>query len=225
MHRRIRDAFALAAVAAGAVAVHLLLPGRASAQDGARPVEPPPVPSPAALDSARLAAEQAHLRRVGAWGLASLVGGTALALGQDREDHPSRHGFGLQTAAWGGINTAIAAGGLLLGGRGEAPHTLSEAVGREERWNRILLVNVGLNAGYMMTGAALVMASHRGLERGDEVRGHATAVILQGLGLLVLDGVAWWESRDRLQETRSLLDRLEWGALPSGGVGVSIPLP
>ncbi len=225
MRRRIPDALSLAAVAAGALALNLLLPGRASGQEAPTPVDGPPSPSPAALDSARWAAERTHLRRVGAWGLASMVGGTALALGQAREDRPTRHGFGVQTAAWGGINTAIAAGGLLLGGRGEAPHTLSEAVGREERWNRILLVNVGLNAGYMMTGTALVMASHRGLERGEEVRGHATAVILQGLGLLVLDGLAWWESRDRLLGTRSLLDRVEWGGLPGGGVGVSIPLP
>lgn len=238
---------------AAAVAALALLPGRGHGQVASPPshriATPPPEtggplpprraapsrrvsrdpdhPTPQEMNAALREAEQAHLRRVGLWGLANAAAGAAVALSTPRDEDPGRHGFGVQTAGWGIINLGIAAAGLAFSGRGDPPETRAQALAAESRWGQILVLNEGLNVGYMMAGGALVVASGRGLERGDEVRGHAWAVVLQGLGLFVLDGVAWWGHRERMGEFGDLLDRADVAVapLPGGRVlwGIRIP--
>ncbi|TVR56206.1 MAG: hypothetical protein EA421_04315 [Gemmatimonadales bacterium] len=196
---------------------------------------------PAAIDSAgedpalllhqRLRqAERDHLVRVGVWGMANAAAGTAMALAVDRGERPTVHAFGIQTAGWGVVNTGIAAAGLLFGGRGDPPSTPGEALRSESHWGQILVLNQGLNVGYAMTGVGLWVASGRGLRNGDEVRGHAQAVIVQGLGLFVLDGVAWLGHRERMRTLREWFDRAEAAVSPEGGIEVRLrpkqrPLP
>jgi hypothetical protein len=232
---------------AAAAALLALLPARAAAQEpggdpgGAFTGDPARTPAPPgalrqdrheelheALHEALRRAERAHLLRVGAWGVSSAVVGTALALSSGgRDDDPFLHGLGVQTAGWGLVNTAIAAGGLAFGGRGDPPETPGEALAAESRWGQILVVNLGLNAGYMMAGGALVWAGGQGIDRGDELRGHATAVIAQGFGLLVLDGLAWLGHRGRMQGFADLLDGTRAGVWPdgNGGFGLAFRVP
>lgn len=200
---------------AAAVAALAFLPDRSEGQE---PDAAPPTPGE--LNQALREAERAHLKRVGIWGLANTAAGVAVALSTSRDEDPGRHGFGLQTAGWGIINTGIAAAGLAFSGRGEPPGTPAEALAAESRWGQILVLNEGLNVGYMMVGGALIVASERGLNRGEEVRGHAWAVVVQGLGLFVLDGVAWLGHRERMQGFGELLDRAEVAAVPVKGGGV-----
>ncbi len=169
-------------------------------------------------------AERDHLVRVGVWGLANAAAGTAMALAADRGERPTLHAFGVQTAGWGVVNTGIAAAGLLFGGRGDPPSTPGEALRDESRWGQILVLNQGLNVGYAMTGAGLWVASGRGLRNGDEGRGHAQAVIVQGLGLFVLDGVAWLGHRERMRTLREWFDGAEAAVSPGGGIEVRFPL-
>ena len=190
---------------AAAVAAVSLLPDRASAQSPDALSDPEPVHE--ALHAALRSAERSHLKRVGLWGLGNLAAGSVLALTTDRDHDPTRHGFGVQIAGWGLVNTGLAGAGLAFGGRGDPPDSLGAALRAESRWGQILVVNVGLNAGYMMAGGALLWAGSRGLDRGDELRGHASAVILQGLGLLVLDGIAWLGHRDRMDQLAEATDR------------------
>ena len=208
------------------------LPGPRSGVDAPPPLRRSQAQTPSRVDPERLnqglrEAERAHLKRVGIWGLANAAAGTAMALSNSRDQEPGSWGFGVQTAGWGIINTGIAAAVLAFSGRGDPPETSGEALAAESRWGQILVLNQGLNVGYMMAGGALVVASGRGLERGDEVRGHAWAVVLQGLGLFVLDGVAWLGHRERMGEFGELLDQAEMAAapLPGGRVfwGMRIP--
>jgi hypothetical protein len=227
---------------AASTALLALLPPRASAQvpvstrepvstsEGSTPVPPSATVSPsgdpdpaAALHHALRRAERSHLLRVGAWGVSNALAGAALALSTGRDEDPFRHGLGVQTAGWGLVNTGIAAAGLAFGGRGEPPETAGRALAAESRWGQILVVNLGLNAGYMMAGGALLWAGgQEGVSRGEELRGHAAAVIVQGLGLFVLDGVAWLGHRERMQGFAELLDGAEIGAWSGseGGAGV-----
>ncbi len=88
--------------------------------------------------------------------------------------------FGQQTAMWGAVNTAIAAFGAWRSRTNPA-----EAAGLR----RTLLVNAGLDVGYVAAGAHL--AHHRTTFGGrvgrDAARGHGLAVVVQGLGLMALD--------------------------------------
>ncbi len=205
----------LASGAAMAVlALFAASPRPASAQTPER-TETDPVLDGTALREA----ERSHLRRVGVWGAANLVAGGALALASDREEAPVRHGFGVQSAGWGAINLAIAAAGLTFGGRGDPPESPGEALAAESRWGQILVLNLGLNAGYAMAGGALSWAAANGASGGDALQGHARAVILQGAGLFALDALAWVGHRERMGAFSRLLEGAHLRLGPGGGGG------
>ena len=161
-----------------------------------------------ALSAALRADQQAHLWRVGAWGVANAVGGAALVLASDRETQPGRWAFGLQSGAWGVVNVGIAAFGL-AGGPGEVTADWAAALGAENGYADVLLVNLGLNAGYVAVGGTLLAVAGRGVSTPDAWRGHGAALVLQGAGLMVLDGVAFLGTRGRLDALVEIASRAE----------------
>ena len=169
----------------------------------------------ARLAQARRAAERAHLRRVAAWGGASLAGGLALALATARPERPGRWAFGAQTAAWGAVNVGIAAAGL-LGTQGAAPTGYADALAAERTFHDLLVLNTGLNVAYMAVGTTMVIASYRDVASARGWRGHGRAVALQGLGLFVLDGVALFAARGRLAALLDVPGHLSAAPLPRG---------
>lgn len=167
---------------------------------------------------ARLSAEleaskRDHLWRVAIWGGANVALGIGLLAGADRDRSPRRFGFGVQSAAWGAINLGIV-GASMLSGDPETTNSLSTALAAENGWSDVLLVNLGLNVGYMGVGTALAIAAGRGLSRPDEVRGHAYGVIVQGAGLFILDGIAWLASRGRLDTLMEMASGTRVGLVP-----------
>ena len=108
--------------------------------------------------------EQALLRDLRRWAVGSIAVGGALAAS------PRTRGFGRQTAAWGAVDGAIA----LVGARRQAAGPTDP-----DRLRRVLLVNAGLDVGYLAAGAWLV--------RRTRWRGDGLAVLVQGAFLLWLD--------------------------------------
>lgn len=119
----------------------------------------------------------------------------------------------MQSAAWGVINVGIATVGWTTGN--EAPtHLWADALAAENAYADILLVNLGLNVGYMAVGGTLLAVSGRGVSKPEAWRGHGSAVILQGLGLLVLDGIAYLGTRTRLSALVDLASSVAWSVRP-----------
>jgi hypothetical protein len=204
------------AVLVAAVLATALLTTPVTAQVGA----PPAATEAATLGAELVGAQEAHLWRVAGWGGASLLAGIGLLAAADRQRQPGWHGFGVQAAAWGAINLGIVAWAFTAGI--DAPDgTLAGALAAEDAYGNILLVNLGLNVGYMAVGGALALAASHGLTRADAVRGHGLGVVVQGLGLLALDGIAYAGSRARMGSLRSLVERVEVGAAP-GTVDVTL---
>jgi hypothetical protein len=112
-----------------------------------------------------MSVEQDLVRVLGRWAVGSLVTGGLLSL------DPRTRGFGRQTAAWGAVDGAIA----LVGGRRRAAGRTTAG----PRLRRVLLVNAGLDVGYLGAGAWLV--------RQPGWRGDGAAVLVQGAFLLWLD--------------------------------------
>ena len=112
--------------------------------------------------------EQDLTRVLGRWATASVVVGAALSA------HPQTRGFGRQTAAWGAVDGVIAYAGV-RSRRRRGPTD-------PRRLRRVLLVNAGLDVGYLAAGAWLV--------RDGRWRGDGAAVVVQGAFLLALDGLA-----------------------------------
>jgi hypothetical protein len=160
------------------------------------------------------AAERDHLWRVAAWGGANALGGLALVWASSRPGTSTRWHFGAMSAGWGVVNVGIAAGGLLAAG---APPTEPGAVlAAERQFHDILLLNLGLNVGYSAVGATMLGASYYGIDNVGRWRGFGASLILQGVGLLVLDGIAFLASRGRLSSLLEAGVELSVQTAPTG---------
>ena len=124
--------------------------------------------------------ERGHLVRLLVWGALSVLLGTALlgVLAATRRRSPLLHHFALQLAAWGAIDLALAA----VAWRGLALRDLAGAT----HLDRLLWLNIGLDAGYVGVGVTLAVAGWA-LGRRLSLVGAGLGVIVQGLGLAVLD--------------------------------------
>ena len=103
-----------------------------------------------------------------AWAVGSMVTGAVLSA------CPVTRGFGRQTAAWGAVDGAIAYAGR-RGRKRKGPTDPG-------RLRRILLLNAGLDLGYLAVGARL--------SRTERWHGDGLAVLVQGAFLLLLDTTA-----------------------------------
>jgi len=114
-------------------------------------------------------------RRLTQWGGASVVGGGALAV---LGGSPRVRAFGLQNAMWGAIDVAIA-----------AVSTLQSTPPTTPKLRRLLLINTGLDVGYVAGGAHVFARtpSFGGRITPEQARGHGAAVVVQGAALFVLD--------------------------------------
>jgi hypothetical protein len=118
--------------------------------------------------------------RLAVWGGSSLIVGIVL-LGLLRVrkvrssllDH-----FGIQTAAWGAVDLALALAGMQ---RLEL-RDLTAAT----RLDRFLWLNIGLDVGYAMVGITLVVMGWRVARRPGLV-GAGLGVVIQGFALAILD--------------------------------------
>jgi len=105
---------------------------------------------------------------LGSWAAGSVAVGAVLSA------RAGTRGFGRQTAAWGAVDGVIA----LVGARNRRRRGPTDPA----RLRRVLLVNSGLDVGYLALGAALL--------RTARWRGDGAAVVVQGAFLLALDATA-----------------------------------
>lgn len=102
------------------------------------------------------------------WAAFSVAAGGALAA------RPATRGFGRQTLAWGAVDAAIAA----VGTRRRATRGPTDP----RRLRRVLLLNAGLDVGYLAAGAYVL--------RRTRWPGDGAAMLVQGGFLLLLDTAA-----------------------------------
>ena len=129
-----------------------------------------------------LALERAHLARLLAWALGSILSGTLLfalvALRRTAGPLPVLRHFAIQTAAWGAINLVI----VLWAQRGLKLRDYAGA----RSLDRVLWLNLGLDVGYIAVGVTLALAGWL-LGRRLGAVGAGVGVVVQGAALFVLD--------------------------------------
>ncbi len=157
-----------------------------------------------AATAERLESQRAHLWRSIVWGGVNTIGGGALWALADRANEPARWAFAVETTLWGAINVGIATAGLLLIRGEKAAESWSEAVRSERVYHDVLLFNMGLDVAYISAGTVMVIASYCDIGNAGEWRGHGVGIIVQGLGLLALEGYSIASSRRRLGGLLSL---------------------
>lgn len=123
------------------------------------------------------------------WGTGSVLVGLAVAAVGVRRGDPAVREFGVQNAGWGAIDVAIAVLAERLRRRRMArtadPRTPEALSAERRRLRRVLLVNVALDAGYVVGGVALAARAARRGDRGPA--GAALGIVVQGGFLLVHD--------------------------------------
>ncbi len=186
---------------------------------GAQEVPPEPVPPSAREWLAAHNAEAVRLNRVA---MGVLFGWAVLNIGTGVAGHFASEGetraFFQANAAWNVVNLAIAGFGYHGQATADpASWDLARSLAEGQKMERLLLLNTGLDVGYMAFGAFLW---ERGLRKDSErLRGWGKSLLVQGGFLFVFDGVLWF-----------LNSRLD-GALTArlvpapGGVGLMLTWP
>ncbi len=127
-----------------------------------------------------LAAERSHLIRVVIWSVTSAVLGTtfvAIIAGR-RMSAPIALWFAIQTLVWGSVELIVAAA------RWSA--LSMRDVSGATRLDRLTWFAIGIDAGIVAAGITAVLMARR-LTRNLGAVGGGLGVVVQGLGLLVLD--------------------------------------
>ncbi|GMU07528.1 DUF6992 family protein [Corallococcus caeni] len=148
--------------------------------------------APAPDAKAWLAEHNAEAVRVNQTAMGILFGWAVLNIGTGVAGHFASEGetraFFQANAAWNVVNLVIAG----LGYHGQAtadPATwdLARSLSEGQRMEKVLLLNAGLDVGYIAFGGLLW---ERGLRKDSErLRGWGKSVLVQGAFLLVFDGV------------------------------------
>lgn len=129
-------------------------------------------------------ARQAH--RIGVWSIA--VGLPVVALGAWRGNRALLH-FGLQNAEWGVTNVGIAWLADRLRDRRMAklpePYAPDTLRAEHRRLHRLLLLNTGLDASYVVGG--LVLLRWRGRQGHAAGTGASAGIVAQGMALFLHD--------------------------------------
>ena len=114
------------------------------------------------------------------WGLGSVAAGVPALLSRDRRIRQA----GVQAIIWGAIDAALAWFGR-RGARNKLSIDANDGAHQARRFRTILLINAGLDVGYVTAGWAIL----RGARGRDERVGMGLGIIIQGLFLLIYDSV------------------------------------
>ena len=121
------------------------------------------------------------------WAILNMCGGLYLYLSGSL----FWRGFGLQAAAWGAVDAAIALFGLRgLTSKLTAGYNPAETSARTRWLRRILLINAGLDGLYILGGLALALTFSR---VHSFQAGMGWGILLQGVFLLLFDSLHAWQ--------------------------------
>jgi len=156
---------------------------------------------------------------LGSWAIANLATG---AYGWSKYSGEKMY-FYQMNLFWNLVNASIA--GFALYGNYTtdiSEFTRDEYLQKLLRTENILLINAGLDIGYIGTGFLLRHLSTNSAKRADMLKGYGNSLILQGGFLFVFDLVLYGFLRaDRM----SFLNNIDFAMLPDGfRIGLSIPI-
>jgi hypothetical protein len=137
------------------------------------------------VNSKRLRINKNAMYVLGGWAVTNIAVGAYM---RGRTTGSNRY-FHEGNAGWNFVNLAIAGGSLWAGSKADpASYDLWQTIAEQQKIEKFLLFNAGLDLGYMATGLYLSERSRRfsGL-KGDRLKGYGQALLLQGGFLLAFD--------------------------------------
>jgi len=152
----------------------------------------------------------------GSWAIANIGVGAA---GWASSKGGQNKYFYQMTTIWGAANL----GAAILGytGNNNKQLTAAETLKAQQKIEKIFLVNGGLDLVYIGTGIYL---NHRGITHGSaQLKGYGTALIPQGVFLLLFDGTMYATHRSNGSKLRRFLEKNPVG-FNGKEVGINISL-
>ena len=134
----------------------------------------------------RLNTTKTAMTVLGTWAVGNIAVGSVL---QSRKTGEDKY-FHQMNALWNGVNLALAGGALYSISRTDpAAFGLYETFNEQQKIQKILLFNAGLDVGYMSYGLYLRERSKHFSDpvKADKRRGWGKSIILQGAFLFVFD--------------------------------------
>lgn len=163
----------------------------------------------------RIKLVQNNMYVLGAWASANIIQGTISA----SNTQGSEKAFHQMNAYWNTVNFAIAGVGLLgIRKQLNKPFGLASNLKEQQKLEKILLLNSGLDLAYITTGLYLK-------ERGTRLNkprteGFGNSLILQGAFLLVFDLIQYGQHRKNTKWLENKMDHLQMG-VSANGLGLS----
>lgn len=152
------------------------------------------------LDQRRNRINAAGMLTLGSWALVNIGANTALYFSTDED---IRY-FYQMNVLWNFINLGMAGLGYYGSARAVPSKDLFAAVDAQYNLEKVLLLNAGLDAAYIMTGLFLVEYGRSFSGRQTMFRGYGQSLLVQGGFLLVFDLVMYGIQRG----SRKLLEPL-----------------
>lgn len=162
----------------------------------------------------RIKTQQTGMLTLGAWAAGNmLVSGIAMMNTQG-----STYRFHQMNVFWNVVNMSIAAGGYFgLPSTDQVP-SLTNTVNEYYNFNKILLLNAGLDIAYIAGGFYLKEKAKNSDKRKALYKGYGNSVILQGAFLFVFDLALYMVNQSQLN---AIFQSEQWNiAASAAGVGI-----
>lgn len=163
----------------------------------------------------RIQLVQNNMYVLGAWASANIIQGTISA----SNTQGSEKAFHQMNAYWNTVNFAIAGVGLLgIRKQMKKEYGLASNLKEQQKLEKILLVNSGLDLAYIATGLYLKEKGIRLNNTRNE--GFGNSLVLQGAFLLVFDLIQYGQHRKNTKWLENKMDHLQMG-ISANGLGLS----
>ncbi|MCP9235764.1 hypothetical protein [Lewinella sp. JB7] len=153
------------------------------------------------LNLARIDHQRNAMCVLDGWAVVNIGLGLALrstTTGESRRFHE-------MNALWNTVNLGIAGLGYLAATRDPVATDLYTSLQKHHGFQKILLLNAGLDVGYLMGGLYLRGRSGRVGADGERLRGYGNSIMVQGGFLLLFDLANYFIARGRDEDFRLLL--------------------
>lgn len=155
------------------------------------------------INELRLEKQRIGMLILGTWAAGNLASGAILAGQRSGESHY----FHLMNLGWGVVNLGLATAGY-LGAIHADPASFELAASIKAQYNieKILLLNTGLDVGYVLGGLYLMERGKNNSKNPERLKGFGKSIILQGAFLFTFDLASYFaHANTRTMEWQQLL--------------------
>lgn len=161
------------------------------------------------LNEIRLNKTKTAMTILGTWAVGNIAVGSVLSAKKEGEDKA----FHQMNALWNGVNLTIAGFGLYSALTTDpASFGLYETFDEQQKLQKILLFNAGLDVGYMAGGLYLREKGKNtlDLEKSAKYKGWGKSIVLQGAFLFVFDLSTYFVLAGNNSDLKNLLEGLSF---------------